>query len=73
MKKEAYIFKSERLGFRAWSAADLEAFAALNADEAVMEHFPKTLTQTEVERFIEKLNNHLTTNGFTYYATEILA
>ena len=38
-----------------------------------MEHFPDTLSKKEVEELIEELRNHCTKNGFTYYATEILA
>ncbi len=72
MKKDKYIFQSERLGFRTWRKEDLEEFAKLNSDKEVMEHFPKILSKKEVEEFIEKLQNHFDTNGFTYYATEIL-
>jgi len=72
MKKDKYLFKSERLGFRNWTNEDLEEFAKLNADEKVMEHFPKTLSKKEVEELIDNLKNHFAKNGFTYYATEIL-
>lgn len=72
MKKEQYLFKSERLGFRNWSYDDLEEFAKLNSDEAVMEHFPKTLSMEEVRDLIDQLKKHFAKNGFTYYATEIL-
>ena len=54
MKKEEYIFNSERLGFRKWRNEDLEEFAKLNSDKEVMEHFLKTLLNKEVEDFIEK-------------------
>ena len=73
MNKSEYIFKSARLGFRNWRNEDLEEFAKLNSDEEVMEHFPDTLSKKEVEELIEELRNHCTKNGFTYYATEILA
>lgn len=73
MKKDTYIFTSERLGFRNWLPEDLEELAQLNADEAVMEHFPKILSKKEVEEFLGDLSNHFSKNGFTYYATEILA
>ena len=73
MKKEKYLFKSERLGFRNWTDDDLEEFAQLNSDEAVMEHFPNILSIEEVKKFIGQLKNHLVENGITYYATEILA
>lgn len=72
MKRDKYIFKSERLGFRNWTGEDLEEFAKLNSDEAVMEHFPNTLSEKEVEEFIDRLKQHYIENGFTYYATEIL-
>ncbi len=72
MKKNKYLFKSERLGFRNWANEDVVEFSKLNSDEAVMEHFPKTLSKKEVEELITKLKNHFTQNGFTYYATEIL-
>lgn len=72
MKKDKYIFRSERLGFRAWVNEDLEEFANLNADEEVMEHFPETLAKNEVEDFIRRLKEHYSENGYTYYATEIL-
>ncbi len=73
MKKEKYLFKSDRLGFRNWSNKDVAEFAKLNADEEVMEHFPKTLSKKEVEELIQKLRHHFAKNGFTYYAIEILA
>jgi RimJ/RimL family protein N-acetyltransferase len=72
MKKDKYLFKSERLGFRNWTNDDLEEFAKLNSDEEVMEHFPKTLSKKEVGIFIDRLKKHFADNGFTYYATEIL-
>jgi len=72
MKKDKYIFKSERLGFRNWINEDLNEFAKLNSEEEVMEYFPKILTKNEVGDLIEKLKNHFSKNGFTYYATEVL-
>lgn len=67
-----YIFKSERLGFRNWSKNDLDAFAQLNADEAVMEHFPQTLTKARTAEFIERLQQHYDERGYCYFATEVL-
>ena len=52
MKNNNYLFTSERLGFRNWQKGDLEEFAKLNADEEVMEHFPKPLTMNEVEKLV---------------------
>lgn len=67
-----YIFTSERLGFRNWTADDLPEFAALNADEAVMEHFPKALTEQETSDFIDRLRTHFDKKGYNYFATELL-
>lgn len=72
MKHSAYIFKSERLGFRNWRDEDLEDFAMLNADEVVMEHFPHTLSREEVEEIYHNLREHYTEYGYTYYATDVL-
>ena len=73
MENKNYLFKSERLGFRNWEQADLEEFVKLNADEKVMEHFPKTLSLDEVRKLVEKLKNKFETFRFTYYVTEVLA
>ncbi len=67
-----YFFKSERLGFRNWMDSDLDEFAKLNSDLEVMEHFPKTLTKEETEKFIKRLKAHYTENGYSYFAIEIL-
>jgi RimJ/RimL family protein N-acetyltransferase len=67
-----YIFTSKRLGFRNWRNEDLPEFAALNADEEVMEHFPKTLTKQETDDFIKRLQSHYNQHGYTYFATELL-
>lgn len=68
-----YIFKSSRLGFRRWKNTDAVAFAKLAADKAVMEHFPKVLSMRESIEFVRLLKEHFHDNGFTYYATEVLA
>lgn len=72
MKKDNYLFKSERLGFRNWKNGDLDEFIKLNSDDKVMEHFPKSLSKNETGKLFDKLKNHFTVYGFTYYATEIL-
>lgn len=73
MLNREYIFKSERLGFRNWNDNDLDEFAKLNADFEVMEHFPKPLTKEETYLFIQRQKKHYESNGYNYFATEILA
>lgn len=67
-----YDFTSERLGFRNWSATDLDALHAINSDPIVMEHFPSTLTRQETEAFLERMQKHYHTHGYTYYAVDLL-
>ena len=67
-----YIFKSKRLGFRNWIDSDLIPFSKMNCDPAVMEFFPKTLTQEETKKFIERIKEHFIQNGFGLYAVDKL-
>ena len=69
---QPYIFTSERLGFRNWTLDDLDEFAAMNADERVMEHFPFPLTKEDTKAFIERLQKHYETHGYNYFAVETL-
>lgn len=70
--KSDYLFTSQRLGFRNWKEEDIPEFAAINSDEDVMEHFPKTLTIQETAAFVERLQNHFEQFGYTYFAVEVL-
>ncbi len=70
--KNKYIFQSERLGFRNWSYQDLDEFAAMNADEEVMKHFPNSLNRAESKEFIDRLLAHYDKWGFNYFAVELL-
>ena len=71
--EKKYLFKSERLGFRNWLSEDLNDFAKINSDLEVMEHFPKPLTENETREFIQRLQKNYLTNGYNYFAAEILA
>jgi len=70
---DQYLFTSERLGFREWTLNDLPELAAMNADKAVMEHFPAPLSQEESAALLDRLQQHYTKSGYTYFATEVLA
>lgn len=43
----------------------------MNADTAVMEHFPKTLNVEESAAFLARLQDHFQEYGYCYYAVEI--
>lgn len=64
--------RTERLVLRQWREADLEPFAALNADPEVMEHFPAPLTRAESDAMVERSSARLAANGFGLWAVEVV-
>jgi RimJ/RimL family protein N-acetyltransferase len=62
-----------RLELRRWREDDRESFAALNADPAVMEHFPGTLTRRESVELVEKIEAGFEANRFGLWALEVRA
>ncbi|MCH2213595.1 MAG: GNAT family N-acetyltransferase [Flavobacteriales bacterium] len=69
---EMFLFESNRLGFRKWSADDIDQFAALNANEEVMKHFPSTLSREQTTDFIDRLQKHQEEHGYCYFAVQVL-
>ena len=61
-----------RLRLRPWRAADRPAFAALNADPAVMRHFPAPLTRAESDAFLEGLQARIAATGWGFWCVERL-
>jgi len=55
---------------RAWRDEDLAPFAALNADPAVMEHFPATLSRAESDAAAARIRAELAERGFGLWAVE---
>jgi RimJ/RimL family protein N-acetyltransferase len=64
------ILTTGRLLLRPWRESDLEPFAALNADPAVMEHFPKPLDRSESDAMVAQILDHFDTHGFGFWAVE---
>ena len=64
------LFTSDRLGFRNWTADDLDALATLNADAEVMEYFPRTQSREESAAFIQRMQAHFEEYGHTFFAAE---
>ena len=62
---------TERLLLRAWRPADRKPFAALNADPAVMEHFPAPLTCAESDAFVDRIEAHFAQHGFGQWVVEV--
>ena len=67
-----YLLTTPRLGLRDWRASDRAPFAALNADPAVMAHFPASLTRAESDALVDRLIAHRTATGHTFFAVDTL-
>lgn len=67
-----YLFRSERLGFRNWTDADIPPFASLTADPVVMEFFPNTLSYEETASLVKKFRMDFEEHGFCFYAVDRL-
>ena len=68
-----YPSRTARLALRAWREKDRPAFAAMNADERVMEYFPATLTAEESADLLDRIRDEFSTEGFGPYAVERLS
>lgn len=62
--------ETPRLILRDWKESDIPAFAAINADNKVMEFFPKTLTDEESLAFARRIRQEFDDYGFGLYAVE---
>ena len=60
-----------RLVLRGWTDRDLPAFAALNADARVMEHFPSTLDRTASDALAARLGRMLIEQGYGLWAVQV--
>lgn len=63
-------FETDRLLLRQWREEDLDPFAAMNADLNVMEFFPSTLSRSESDELVKRINAHFDENGFGLWAVE---
>lgn len=72
MIKQSYLFTSERLGFRTWIEQDIAPMAAINADAAVMEHFPATQSTEETKQFVARMQQQQSHRGYCYFALDQL-
>ena len=66
-------FHTERLRLRQWSDGDVEAFAAINADPRVMEHFPSVLSHEATAAGVKRLRSHIEEHAFGFWAVELSA
>lgn len=62
---------TDRLILRSWRFEDREAFAEINADPRVMEHFPSTLTRDESDALADRIAAALARDGYGLWAVEV--
>lgn len=62
--------ETPRLFLRPWRDSDLPAFAAMNADERVMEFFPKRLERAESDAVAAAIRQRMEQRGFGFWAVE---
>lgn len=63
--------RTERLLLRRWREEDRRPFAAINADPAVMEHFPAPLGREESDELFERIELGFERHGFGLWALEV--
>lgn len=61
-----------RLRLRPWREADLEPFAAMNADPRVMEHFPSVQSREESDAAARRIMEKLESQGWGLWALEVI-
>jgi len=62
------VTETERLIIRHYKEEDFPAFAEMNADEDVMEHFPHTLDDEGSRNLFERLNTRINETGKCFWA-----
>ena len=64
---------TDRLLLRQWRDSDREPFAALNADPAVMEHFPKLVSREDSDALVDRASASIADHGWGLWAVEVRA
>ena len=63
--------RTDRLLLRRWRPTDREAFARLNADPVVMQHFVGTLSHEDSDAFADRIEKHFEEHAFGLWAVEV--
>jgi RimJ/RimL family protein N-acetyltransferase len=63
--------ETDRLILRGWREADVQPFAAMNADSDVMQHFPSRLSLEQTQQLVEKIVAQFATGNFGLWAVEL--
>jgi len=71
MSRPGPELQTARLLLRRWREEDLAPMAAINADPDVMEHFPASMSRTEVALLIARLEAGFERDGYGFWAVEV--
>lgn len=65
------LLETKRLRLREWRDSDIEPFAGINRDPAVMRFFPGALDRAQTIDYIEKAKEHFRRHGVGKWAVEL--
>jgi ribosomal-protein-alanine N-acetyltransferase len=65
------LLDGPRVALRPWRQDDLEPFAALNADPAVMEFLPGPLTREQAASMIARMQSAIDQRGWGFWAVDL--
>lgn len=71
VRPEVPRLRTERLLLREWRDQDRAAFAELNADPVVMEHFPSTLTREQTDAMVDLIQQRWGDGRPSLWAVEV--
>jgi RimJ/RimL family protein N-acetyltransferase len=70
MQPKKIILTTPRLSLRRFIEKDTPLMAAISADKEVMRYFPSTVSLSDTQKMIRRINAHHTEHGFSLYAVE---
>jgi len=56
---------------RSWRPSDLDPYAAMNADEEVMQYFPAPMTRAESEASMKRAQEHIDKHGWGLWVVDV--
>jgi RimJ/RimL family protein N-acetyltransferase len=65
------LLTTQRLLLRQWRDSDRDAFARLNVDPIVMEHFPRCWLRNESDAAVTRLQEVIAERGWGFWAVEV--
>ena len=62
--------ETQRMILREWKPEDRIPFARMNGDPVIMEYLPRSLTEAQSDRLVDRFEDHFETHGYGLYAVE---